>query len=89
MGEEVSNRQVVLRDYVTGFPKESDMLLKTSSIKLRVPQDDEEDSTGTGAGAILVKNLYLSCDPYMRHCMNKMDGGFIQGFAPGLVSVTL
>ena len=36
--EEVSNKQVILKDYVSGFPKESDMYLNTSgTIKLKVP----------------------------------------------------
>ncbi|KAG5530412.1 hypothetical protein RHGRI_025383 [Rhododendron griersonianum] len=32
--EEVSNKQVILRDYVSGFPKESDFELRTSKIRL-------------------------------------------------------
>uniref|UniRef100_A0A2N9H046 Alcohol dehydrogenase-like C-terminal domain-containing protein n=1 Tax=Fagus sylvatica TaxID=28930 RepID=A0A2N9H046_FAGSY len=56
VGEEVSNKQLTLRDYVTGSPKESDMYVKTSTIKLEIPD---------GSKAILVKNLYQSCDPVM------------------------
>jgi hypothetical protein len=52
----VSNKQVILRDYVSGFPKESDMYVTTGTVKLKVPQ---------GSNAVLVKNLYLSCDPYL------------------------
>lgn len=49
--EEVRNKQVIFRDYVTGNPKESDMYVTTSNtIKLKVPQ---------GSVAVLVKNLYL------------------------------
>jgi NADPH-dependent curcumin reductase CurA len=59
-GEEVSNKQVILKGYVTGFPKESDMYVKTSPIKLKLPEDESSNN------AVLVKNLYLSCDPYMR-----------------------
>ncbi|GLT45557.1 hypothetical protein SLA2020_193810 [Shorea laevis] len=55
--EVVSNKQVILRDYVTGFPKETDMYITTTSIKLSVPE---------GSNGVLLKNLYLSCDPYMR-----------------------
>ncbi|XP_059443490.1 2-alkenal reductase (NADP(+)-dependent)-like [Corylus avellana] len=73
--EEVSNKQVLLRDYVTGFPKESDMDVKTSSIKLKVPD---------GSKAVLVKNLYLSCDPYMRGRMNRpIIASYIGSFQPG------
>ncbi|OMO50975.1 Alcohol dehydrogenase superfamily, zinc-type [Corchorus capsularis] len=56
----VSNKQVVIKNYVSGFPKESDMEIITGSIKLKVE---------SGSKAILVKNLYLSCDPYMRLLM--------------------
>jgi NADPH-dependent curcumin reductase CurA len=76
--EEVSNKQVLLRDYVTGFPKESDMHVKTSSIKLKVPD---------GSEAVLVKNLYLSCDPYMRGRMNRpISASYVGSFQPGSVS---
>ena len=54
--ESVSNKQVIFEDYVSGFPKESDMRVTTSTTKLKVPDD---------CNGILVKNLYLSCDPYM------------------------
>ncbi|KAL7085818.1 hypothetical protein ACP275_14G301400 [Erythranthe tilingii] len=76
MAEEVSNKQIILKEYVTGSPKESDMILKTSSIKLKVPEDNCND-------AVLVKNLYLSCDPYMRNRMSKIDGSYVDSFTPG------
>ncbi|KVI00436.1 Alcohol dehydrogenase superfamily, zinc-type, partial [Cynara cardunculus var. scolymus] len=73
--EEVSNKQVVLKDYVNGFPKESDMLINTSAtISLNLPQ---------GSNALLVKNLYLSCDPYMRNRMTKTEDSYIPSFTPG------
>ncbi|XP_075477348.1 LOW QUALITY PROTEIN: 2-alkenal reductase (NADP(+)-dependent)-like [Primulina tabacum] len=76
MGEEaVTNKMIVLKDYVKGFPKESDMSLKTSVIKLRVPDGCDN--------SILVKNLYLSCDPYMRTRMRKMEGSYVESFVPG------
>nr|DAD43361.1 TPA_asm: hypothetical protein HUJ06_001591 [Nelumbo nucifera] len=75
-GEEVRNRQVLLRDYVTGLVKETDMILSTAgSIRLKVPASSK---------AILVKNLYLSCDPYMRGRMTKLDcPSYIDSFLPG------
>ncbi|XP_059632986.1 2-alkenal reductase (NADP(+)-dependent)-like isoform X1 [Cornus florida] len=74
-GEQVSNKQVILRDYVVaGIPKESDMSVTTGTIRLKVPQ---------GSDAILVKNLYLSCDPYMRSRMKKLEGSYIESFKPG------
>ncbi|KAL2319398.1 hypothetical protein Fmac_028367 [Flemingia macrophylla] len=63
--EHVKNKQVLLRDYVTGFPKDSDMNIVESTIKLKVPD---------GSSDVLLKNLYLSCDPYMRNLMNKPEG---------------
>ncbi|KAF4401405.1 hypothetical protein G4B88_001599 [Cannabis sativa] len=61
---EVKNKQVLLRDYVCGYPKESDMYVTTTStLNLKLPQ---------GSNGVLVKNLYLSCDPYMRNRMKKL-----------------
>ena len=64
----VQNKKVVLRRYVTGrFPTEDDMEIIVDTISLRVP---------VGRTAVLVKNLYLSCDPWMRgRRMNKQDDG--------------
>jgi len=61
---EVRNKQVVLKNYVVGFPKESDMNIVVGTITLNVPQ---------GSSDMLVKNLYLSCDPYMRLLMTKEE----------------
>ncbi|KAK9921786.1 hypothetical protein M0R45_030282 [Rubus argutus] len=71
------NKQVILRAYVTGFPKESDMqLITTSTITLKLPQ---------GSAGVLVKNLYLSCDPYIRTRMTKQhsDTPSFGAFTPG------
>ncbi|XP_050237892.1 2-alkenal reductase (NADP(+)-dependent)-like [Mercurialis annua] len=75
-GEAVSNKQVIFKNYVTGFPKESDMYLTTSSINLQVPE---------GSDAVLVKNLFLSCDPYMRGRMKNFpsDDPQFSPFHPG------
>lgn len=59
---QVKNKQVLLKNYVTGFPKESDMYINSeNTIILKVPEDS--------INGVLVKNLYLSCDPYMRILM--------------------
>ncbi|KAI5320873.1 PREDICTED: 2-alkenal reductase [Prunus dulcis] len=73
----VRNKQVILRDYVSGFPKESDMQVTTGTTKLNLPE-------GSTAG-VLVKNLYLSCDPYMRSRMTKRDPGasYVDSFNAG------
>ncbi|XP_058107856.1 2-alkenal reductase (NADP(+)-dependent)-like [Magnolia sinica] len=64
MAEVVSNKQIIFRDFVTGAPKLSDMILTTGTIRLKVPE---------GSNAVLVKNLYISIDPMIRNLMNKMD----------------
>ncbi|XP_038689510.1 2-alkenal reductase (NADP(+)-dependent)-like [Tripterygium wilfordii] len=65
VGQIVKNKQVKLKGYVKGFPKESDLYVTSdSSIELRVPD-------GSPEGTILVKNLYLSGDPYMRFHMGE------------------
>ncbi|KAL4193798.1 hypothetical protein AMTRI_Chr06g178720 [Amborella trichopoda] len=77
LGEEASNRQIIFKDHVTGFPKEEDMEMVSSSIKLEVPE---------GSEAVLVKNLYLSCDPYMRLKMTKPENStYLAGYEPGSV----
>ncbi|KAL6343274.1 hypothetical protein AAG906_022190 [Vitis piasezkii] len=72
-GEEVGNTQVIFRGYVSGFPNESDLYLANSRISLKVPE---------GSKAVVVKNLYLSCDPYMRLRMS-CDANYFQPFKPG------
>ncbi|KAL2922053.1 2-alkenal reductase (NADP(+)-dependent) [Bienertia sinuspersici] len=73
--QEVSNKQVILKDYVVGSPKESDMEFTTSKIALKVPEDCD---------GILVKNLYLSCDPFMRGRMTKPErASYVEAFTPG------
>lgn len=73
---EVSNKQVTLKDYVTGFPRESDFEIKTSKTFLQIPE-------GT-SNAVLLKNLYLSCDPSMRIRMTKQDhSSYLDSFKPG------
>ncbi|XP_050256984.1 2-alkenal reductase (NADP(+)-dependent)-like isoform X11 [Quercus robur] len=63
--EQVSNKQVILKNYVTGSPKESDMYVSSNgTIKLNVPE---------GTNGVVVKNLYMSCDPYILIQMKKPD----------------
>ncbi|XP_057985945.1 2-alkenal reductase (NADP(+)-dependent)-like isoform X2 [Hevea brasiliensis] len=75
-GEVVSNKQVILKEYVSGLPKESDLQVTTGSIKLKIPE---------GCNGILVKNLYLSCDPYIRTRMKNLQlkGAYVDSFQPG------
>ncbi|GLT45560.1 hypothetical protein SLA2020_193840 [Shorea laevis] len=69
-----SNMKVVLKNYVSGFPKETDMHLTAGTIKLRVQ--------GL-SNSVPVKNLYLSCDPYMRTRMMKTEDHYVESFTPG------
>uniref|UniRef100_A0A803NXZ3 Oxidoreductase N-terminal domain-containing protein n=1 Tax=Cannabis sativa TaxID=3483 RepID=A0A803NXZ3_CANSA len=70
---EVKNKQVLLKDYVRGFPKESDMTITSSTLKLKLPQSSK---------GVLLKNLYLSCDPYMRGRMSQREP-YVDSFNPG------
>ena len=74
---EVNNKQIVLKDNIgAGSPKESDLITRVSKINLNVP---------VGPNVILVKNLYLSCDPYMRSRMSKYEGRYVESFTPDQV----
>lgn len=78
--DQVSNKGVILKRDVTGFPTEDDMEVVTSGFSLAVPPGNPT--------AVLVKNLYLSCDPYMRNRMSKHDDDsatYIEDFVPGEV----
>ncbi|KAG6400110.1 hypothetical protein SASPL_141598 [Salvia splendens] len=65
MGEEISNKQVILSNYVKTSVKESDMSLRTSKIQLKIPSGCD--------GAVLVKNLYLSIDPFILALMKNQE----------------
>uniref|UniRef100_A0A0D9XQX6 Enoyl reductase (ER) domain-containing protein n=1 Tax=Leersia perrieri TaxID=77586 RepID=A0A0D9XQX6_9ORYZ len=62
----VRNKKVVLRRYVTGQLKVDDMEVVTTTVQPRVPP-------AMSTPAVMVKNLYLSCDPWMRGRMTKHD----------------
>ena len=82
VGEEVMrNKQVIFKDYVSGFLKESDMQVINGTLKLKLPE---------GSNGIVVKNLYLSCDPYMRNRMTRAEGpDLLTSFTPSSVSLPL
>ncbi|GMJ01647.1 hypothetical protein like AT5G16990 [Hibiscus trionum] len=54
--DEASNMKVVLKHYISGSAQETDMNLTAGTIKLKAP---------LGSNALVVKNLFLSCDPDM------------------------
>jgi len=76
---QVKNKQVILKHHVSGFPKESDMNIVDSTITLNLPQGSND--------VVLLKNLYLSCDPYMRNLMNNPENSFLRrNYTPQSVS---
>ncbi|PKA56235.1 NADP-dependent alkenal double bond reductase P2 [Apostasia shenzhenica] len=73
----VGNKKVVLKNYIAaGAPKESDFELETAgTVGLKIPE---------GSTAVIVKNLYLSCDPFMRSRMTKhARPGYVPDYVPG------
>ncbi|KAL3752919.1 hypothetical protein ACJRO7_000332 [Eucalyptus globulus] len=75
------NKQVIFRDFLAkgAFPKESDMEVTESTV-------DVTRAVAEGSKGVLVKNLYLSCDPYMRGGMRKLTDpaeSYAASFQPG------
>lgn len=77
MAQVSRNKQVILTDYVTGFPKQSDMNIVDSTITLKIPEGSND--------LVLLKNLYLSCDPYLRILMTKDTTAELGALTPGSV----
>ncbi|RZC80558.1 hypothetical protein C5167_043127 [Papaver somniferum] len=82
---EIPNKQIIFRDYIEGSPKETDMMLYVGKTSLKIPP--ESSSSPSSGGAVLVKNLYLSCDPYLRGRMRNFHESYIPPFSPGSVIV--
>ncbi|KAL3684331.1 hypothetical protein R1sor_002353 [Riccia sorocarpa] len=72
-GTEVTNRKITLKRYVEGWPKESDLELVTTKEKLEL----------RGEKDLIVRVLYLSCDPFLRWNMSKTQDPYAPPFAPG------
>ncbi|CAM8969141.1 unnamed protein product [Rhodiola kirilowii] len=73
--EEVENARIIFKNYIDRLPQESDFEYDDeSTIKLKVPH---------GSGALLVKNLYLSCESNMRGRMQDFHGSHNPPFTPG------
>jgi hypothetical protein len=66
-----TNRQVLLAARPNGFPKDSDFEIAENP----VPKP--------GDGEVLVRNIYMSVDPYMRGRMNEFKGSYIAAFEIG------
>lgn len=79
MAAVVTNRRVILKRYVTGLPSEDDMEVVTAKTTLAVP---------AGSEAVIVKNLYVSCDPYMRGRMTRHEvPSYVPDYVPGEVYI--
>uniref|UniRef100_A0A0D9XXX6 Enoyl reductase (ER) domain-containing protein n=1 Tax=Leersia perrieri TaxID=77586 RepID=A0A0D9XXX6_9ORYZ len=78
MAATVSNKRVILKRYVKGFVSEDDMEVVTAvAPPLAVAADSK---------AVVVKNLYVSCDPYMRNRMTRHEvPSYVPDFVPGEV----
>ncbi|KAL7587669.1 hypothetical protein Lser_V15G35718 [Lactuca serriola] len=75
VGKTMENKQIIFKRYTNESVQETDMELKLGNpIKLEAPK---------GSNAVLVKNLYLSCDPYMRGRMRDFHRSYIPPFSPG------
>nr|ABW86885.1 pulegone reductase [Mentha x piperita] len=76
----VMNKQIVLNNYINGSLKQSDLALRTSTICMEIPNGCN--------GAILVKNLYLSVNPYLILRMGKLDIPQFDSILPGSTIVS-
>ena len=65
---EVNNRYVVTKTYIDGAPKESDFELKSEAISLLLEP---------GSNDVIVKNLYVSIDPYQLNRMKSQSSSQI------------
>ncbi|KAL4271325.1 hypothetical protein GQ457_13G027620 [Hibiscus cannabinus] len=73
----VSNKQVIFKDYISRFPEETDMFITCNeNMKLKV---------AAGSKDIIVKNLYLSCDPFIRVLMSSQGSELFSPYTPGTV----
>ncbi|XP_073366079.1 2-alkenal reductase (NADP(+)-dependent)-like [Aegilops tauschii subsp. strangulata] len=73
---ELKSRRVILKDYVEGYPTEEHMEL--------LPAAAVDEAAAAEEGSVLVKNLYLSCDPYMRPKMSRpLHQSYTAAFVPG------
>lgn len=77
LGQQARNKQVKLKNYVSLVLKETDMEVQSGDITLELKEGSKDD--------VLVKNLYLSCDPYMRIRMSGQDVSHAPPFKAGQV----
>ncbi|KAK3436617.1 hypothetical protein EUGRSUZ_C01168 [Eucalyptus grandis] len=75
---EVANKYVTLKTHIEGAPKESDFELRTSPLALSLDPSSDE---------MIVKNLYVSIDPYQLNRMKLYNSS--QKMGAGLEGITL
>ncbi|GKE24870.1 NADP(+)-dependent 2-alkenal reductase-like protein [Tanacetum coccineum] len=78
---EVTNKYIAIKAQVDGAPQESDFEVKTESISLLVKP---------GSKDIIIKNLYVSIDPYQLNRMKTVSASqkaseYAVGIVPGEV----
>ncbi|KAJ8644548.1 hypothetical protein MRB53_006296 [Persea americana] len=61
---EVENRFITIKEYVQGSPSESDLEVRKGSVVLKVEE---------GSNDVVVKNIYVSIDPYQINRMKKLS----------------
>ena len=79
---EVENRYITIKGYTSGRPSESDFEVMSAPLSLEIEE---------GSKDMIVKNLYLSIDPYQLNRMKKYRSShnsvnFAVQIVPGKVS---
>jgi NADPH-dependent curcumin reductase CurA len=74
---EVANRYVAIRHHIDGAPTEADFEVRETTARW-----------GAGSGEVLVRNLYLSIDPYQPNRMKRSSVSHlaVDGIVPGKVT---
>lgn len=79
---EVENKFITIKGYISGNPSETDLEVTSATLSLMIEE---------GSKDIIVKNLYLSIDPYQINRMKKYSSShltvdFAAKLVPGQVS---
>lgn len=72
---EVTNRYVTIKHHINGLPSESDFELRTVGLALSIE---------AGSKDVLVKNIYVSIDPYQLNRMKESSPSQDQSVTPAL-----
>lgn len=79
---EVNNKYIAIKNNISGTPKESDFEIKNESLSLSIEP---------GSKVVIVKNLYVSIDPYQINRMKSQSSSqqaktYSVAITPGEVS---